>query len=199
MKIRFATAAALPLAAVLALAGCAGTGGSGSMPGMDHGSGPMTTATTAAEASETDILFLTMMIPHHEQAIEMSDTLLAKTGVDDEVTALAEQIKTAQGPEIETMKGWLSDWGVSMSEGMSGMDHGGMMSESDMQALEDAEGGDAARLYLEQMIGHHEGAVDMAQDEIDDGENSEVVDLARSIVVGQTAEISTMKELLAAL
>lgn len=199
MKIRFATAAALPLAAVIALAGCAGTGGSGSMPGMDHGSGPMTTATTAAEASETDILFLTMMIPHHEQAIEMSDTLLAKTGVDDEVTALAEQIKTAQGPEIETMKGWLSDWGVSMSEGMSGMDHGGMMSESDMQALEDAEGGDAARLYLEQMIGHHEGAVDMAQDEIDDGENSEVVDLARSIVDGQTAEISTMKELLAAL
>ncbi|MCJ1708804.1 DUF305 domain-containing protein [Microbacterium sp. VKM Ac-2923] len=200
MKIRFATAAALPLAAVLALAGCAGTSRSGSMPGMDHGSAPMTTATTTAtEASETDILFLTMMIPHHEQAIEMSDTLLAKTGVDDEVTALAEQIKTAQGPEIETMKGWLSDWGVSMSEGMSGMDHGGMMSESDMQALADADGGDAARLYLEQMIEHHEGAVDMAQDEIDDGDDSQVVDLAVSIVDGQTAEISTMKDLLAAL
>lgn len=199
MKTRFAAAAALPLAAVLALAGCSGTSGSGSMPGMDHGSDSSATATTAAEASETDIMFVTMMIPHHEQAIEMSDTLLAKTGVDDRVTALAEQIKTAQGPEIETMKGWLSDWGVSMSEGMSGMDHGGMMSESDMQELADAEGADAARLYLEQMIEHHEGAVDMAQDEIDDGQDSEVVDLARSIVESQTAEIRTMKDLLASL
>ena len=199
MKTRFAAAAALPLAAVLALAGCSGTSGSGSMPGMDHGSDNMATATTAAEASESDILFLTMMIPHHEQAIEMSDALLAKTGVDDRVAALAEQIKTAQGPEIETMKGWLSDWGVSMSEGMSGMDHGGMMSESDMQQLADAEGGDAARLYLAQMIEHHEGAVDMAQDEIDDGQNSEVVDLARSIVEAQTTEIGTMKDLLASL
>lgn len=199
MKTRFAAAAALPLAAVLALAGCSGTSGSGSMPGMDHGSDSSATATTAAEASETDIMFVTMMIPHHEQAIEMSDTLLAKTGVDDRVTALAEQIKTAQGPEIETMKGWLSDWGVSMSEGMSGMDHGGMMSESDMQELADAEGADAARLYLEQMIEHHEGAVDMAQDEIDDGQDSEVVDLARAIVESQTAEIRTMKDLLASL
>lgn len=199
MKTRFAAAAALPLAAVLALAGCSGTSGSGSMPGMDHGSDSSATATTAAEAPETDIMFVTMMIPHHEQAIEMSDTLLAKTGVDDRVTALAEQIKTAQGPEIETMKGWLSDWGVSMSEGMSGMDHGGMMSESDMQELADAEGADAARLYLEQMIEHHEGAVDMAQDEIDDGQDSEVVDLARAIVESQTAEIRTMKDLLASL
>lgn len=199
MNTRFAAAAALPLAAVLALAGCSGTSGSRSVPGMDHGSGPMATATTANEASQTDIMFVTMMIPHHEQAIEMSDTLLAKAGVDDSVTALAEQIKAAQGPEIETMKGWLSDWGVSMSGGMSGMDHGGMMSESDMQELADAEGDDAARLYLEQMIEHHDGAVDMAQDEIDDGQNSEVVDLARSIVDSQTAEIATMKDLLASL
>jgi uncharacterized protein (DUF305 family) len=169
------------------------------MPGMDHGSAPMTTSTTAASASESDILFVTMMIPHHEQAIEMSDTLLSKTGVDERVTALAEQITAAQQPEIDTMKGWLSDWGVSMSEGMSGMDHGGMMSESDMQALTAADASDAARLYLEQMIEHHQGAIDMAQDEIDGGTDSEVVALARSIVDSQAAEISTMKELMASL
>ena len=194
MHTRYAAATALPLAAILALAGC--SGGSGSMPGMDHGSAPMTTSTTAASASEADILFVTMMIPHHEQAVEMSDTLLAKTGVDERVTGLAEQITAAQQPEIDAMKGWLSDWGVSMSDGMSGMDHGGMMSESDMQALESADARDAARLYLEQMIEHHQGAVDMAQDEIADGTDSEAVALARSIVESQTAEISTMKELL---
>lgn len=197
MNTRYVAVAAVPLAAILALTGC--SGGSGSMPGMDHGSAPMTTSTTAASASESDILFVTMMIPHHEQAIEMSDTLLSKTGVDERVTALAEQIMAAQQPEIDTMKGWLSDWGVSMSNGMSGMDHGGMMSESDMQALTAADASDAARLYLEQMIEHHQGAIDMAQDEIDGGTDSEVVALARSIVDSQAAEISTMKELMASL
>ncbi|WP_314457639.1 DUF305 domain-containing protein [uncultured Microbacterium sp.] len=197
MNTRYVAVAAVPLAAILALTGC--SGGSGSMPGMDHGSAPMTTSTTAASASESDILFVTTMIPHHEQAIEMSDTLLSKTGVDERVTALAEQITAAQQPEIDTMKGWLSDWGVSMSEGMSGMDHGGMMSESDMQALAAADASDAARLYLEQMIEHHQGAIDMAQDEIDSGTDSEVVALARSIVDSQAAEISTMKELTASL
>lgn len=197
MNTRYVAVAAVPLATILALTGC--SGGSGSMPGMDHGSAPMTTSTTAASASESDILFVTMMIPHHEQAIEMSDTLLSKTGVDERVTALAEQIMAAQQPEIDTMKGWLSDWGVSMSNGMSGMDHGGMMSESDMQALTAADASDAARLYLEQMIEHHQGAIDMAQDEIDGGTDSEVVALARSIVDSQAAEISTMKELMASL
>lgn len=197
MNTRYVAVAAVPLAAILALTGC--SGGSGSMPGMDHGSAPMTTSTTAASASESDILFVTMMIPHHEQAIEMSDTLLSKTGVDERVTALAEQITAAQQPEIDTMKGWLSNWGVSMSEGMSGMDHGGMMSESDMEALTAADASDAARLYLEQMIEHHQGAIDMAQDEIDGGTDSEVVALARSIVDSQAAEISTMKELMASL
>lgn len=197
MNTRCAAAAALPLAAILALAGC--SAGSGSMPGMDHGSAPMVSATTAASASEADIMFVTMMIPHHEQAIEMSDTLLSKSGVDERVTALAEQIKAAQQPEIDTMKGWLSNWGVSMSDGMSGMDHGGMMSESDMQALESADGGDAARLYLEQMIEHHQGAIDMAKEEIDGGTDAEVVSLAQSIVDSQTAEISTMKDLMSSL
>lgn len=197
MNTRYVAVAAVPLAAILALTGC--SGGSGSMPGMDHDSVPMTTATTAASASESDILFVTMMIPHHEQAIEMSDTLLSKSGVDERVTALAAQITAAQQPEIDTMKGWLSDWGVSMSGGMSGMDHGGMMSESDMQALAAADGSDAARLYLEQMTEHHQGAIDMAQDEIDGGADGEVVALARSIVDSQAAEISTMKELMASL
>ncbi|MFZ8757716.1 DUF305 domain-containing protein [Microbacterium sp. HMH0099] len=192
---RSATAVALSLTAALALAGCAG---GGSMSGMDHGSGsaPSASASAGAEASEADVMFVSMMIPHHEQAIEMSDTLLAKDGIDQRVTALAEQITDAQESEIAQMQEWLSEWGASTSDDMGGMDHGGMMSESDMTALEDAEGEDAARLFLEQMVEHHEGAVDMAEDEVDDGRNSDAVDLARTIVDTQTAEIDQMNELL---
>ena len=90
-------------------------------------------------------MFAAMMIPHHQQAVEMSDIILAKKGIDPRVVDLATQIKAAQGPEIQTMKGWLEDWGIpyddSMSDmgGMGGMDHGdGMMSDDDMAALDAA-------------------------------------------------------------
>lgn len=197
MKKRFAATAALSLTAILTLAGCSGTGGSGSMPGMDHGSGATTTQSPAADASDADVMFVMMMIPHHQQAVEMSDTLLSKSGVDERVVALAEQIKAAQQPEIDRMEGWLRDWGMSM-DGMGDMEHGGgMMSASDMEALEAAEGLDASRLFLEQMIEHHRGAVEMAQDEVNEGQNTDVVDLARTIVESQVEEIATMEDLLA--
>ena len=73
------------------------------------------------------------------------------------------------------------------------------MSDTDMQALEDATGDEASQLFLEQMIEHHEGAIDMAQTEVDNGENPDVINLAESIIQSQTAEIATMKEILASL
>lgn len=59
-----------------------------------------------------DTHFAMMMIPHHQQAIEMSDIILAKQGIDPRVVDLAKQIKAAQDPEIETMQGWISQWGM---------------------------------------------------------------------------------------
>lgn len=199
MKNRPAATAALTLTALLLLAGCSG-GGSDSMPGMDHGGGDAASAPSDAAgegtAAEADVMFTSMMIPHHQQAVEMSDTLLAKDGIDERVTALATEIRAAQQPEIETMQGWLSDWGAALIDG-DGMHHGdGMMSDDDMQALDDASGGEAARLFLSQMIEHHRGAVEMAQDEIDDGSNADAVALAKSIVETQTAEIAEMEQLL---
>jgi len=138
------------------------------------------------------------MIPHHEQAIEMSDLILDEDGIDPEVVALAETIKAAQGPEIELMESWLDDWGTDMGD-MRGTMGDGMMSDTDMQALEDVTGDEASRLFLEQMIEHHEGAIDMAQSEVDNGENPDVVNLAESIIESQTAEIDTMEEILASL
>lgn len=121
--------------------------------------------------NETDVTFAQDMIPHHAQAVEMSDLLLAKEGVDPRVAALAEQIKQAQAPEIETMSGWLEDWGedVPPTTGMEDMGMDGMMSSEDMAELEAAPGEEASRLFLEQMTEHHSGAIDMAEVEIAEG------------------------------
>lgn len=198
MKTRILTLASAAVAATLLLAGCAATGaGTNPMPGMDHSATPMPGDST--EANMSDQMFVEMMIPHHEQAIEMSDLILGKDGVDPRVLDLAQQIKDAQGPEIEQMNGWLEDWGIPTMSGdaMDGMDHGdGMMSERDMAELEAATGNDAARLFLEQMIVHHEGAITMAESEVEDGQNPDVIALAEQIIDNQTAEIATMKQLL---
>ncbi|MGX1694951.1 DUF305 domain-containing protein [Microbacterium keratanolyticum] len=188
---RLALLAALPLILALGLSGCANTG---AMPGMDHA--PESSSASPAPISAADQMFVTMMIPHHEQAIEMSDVILEKEGVDERVRTLAEEIKAAQGPEIERMNEWLAEWGVG-SDGHAGMDHGdGMMSAEDMANLEAANGADAARLFLEQMIVHHEGAVEMAQVAVENGEDPDVRALAQEVIDAQQIEIATMRDLL---
>jgi uncharacterized protein (DUF305 family) len=161
-------------------------------------------STAAAEAhNDADVTFAQHMIPHHTQAIEMSDTLLAKRGIDPRVIELANQINAAQGPEIQQMQGWLTQWGapamppMSDHEGMPGMS--GMMSEQDVTALKDAQGVDASKLFLTQMVAHHEGAITMAQNEIKDGQYPAAVAMARSIVTSQQQEIDTMNGILATL
>ncbi|MFK4116212.1 DUF305 domain-containing protein [Microbacterium sp. NPDC006705] len=204
MKIRTAAAAALTLAAALALAGCADGSGSQSMPGMDHGSSssPSSSSTVTADFNDADVMFAQMMIPHHQQAVEMADMILNKEGIDPGVLTLASDIKAAQQPEIDQLQSWLDEWGADMPDmdSMEGMDHGGgMMSEDDMAALEAATGAEASRLFLEQMTMHHEGAIEMAQDEVDNGQNPDAVEMAQTIVDTQTAEITEMQELLAQL
>lgn len=181
--------------------------------------------------------FVHMMIPHHQQAIEMSDIVLAKQGVDPQVTDLAKQIKAAQGPEIEKLQGWLNQWGMPGmpgTSGMPGMSHGGMqgagtdsaspttttmpmpsgsmmpgmgdmpgmdgmMSPADMDALKNANGIEASKLFLTGMIKHHEGALTMAETEIKIGQFPDAVAMAKSILESQQNEIDTMKELLKSL
>lgn len=195
---RIATAVA-PLALVLSLAGCADSG-SYWMPAINpHGMASSPSAGERSELNRADSMFTMMMIPHHEQAVEMSDMILAKSDINQSVLDLAQQIKDAQGPEIELMKSWLDDWDMPTPRGMGmdGMGHGErMMSDDDMAALEAADAQEAARLFLEQMIEHHEGAITMAEDELDDGTNRDVRALAQRIIDSQTAEIITMEDLL---
>ena len=197
--------AAVAAATVVGLAGCANDNNDMSgMPGMDHGSSsasatPSTSASPAAGPhNDADVMFAQMMIPHHQQAIEMSDMILAKDGIDAKVTDLATQIKAAQAPEIAQMSGWLAGWGANPSPSM-GMDHdmgGGMMSQADMDALRNATGVEASRLFLTGMIAHHQGAITMAQQQLANGQNPAAKQLAQNIIDTQQAEITTMNQLL---
>lgn len=155
-----------------------------------------------AEGRDGDVMFAQMMIPHHEQAVEMADLALEKDGVSAEVKDLATDIKAAQDPEIKTMSEWLTEWKAPASAS-NGMDHGGghdagagMMSDDDMQALQAAEGAEFDEQWLTMMIEHHEGAVEMAKDVLKTTKDPEVKALAEAVVSGQEAEISTMQGLL---
>ena len=172
--------AAAAVAAALAFSGCAGGA-------PEAGSG------TAASFAEPDIEFAQMMIPHHEQAVEMSGEILAKDGVDQAVIDLATQIKAAQEPEITQLGSWLDAWGAD--RGMAGMDHGtdGMMSDADMAALADAQGAEAGELFLEQMVIHHEGAIAMAKIHLEHGADPELRALSETIVAAQETDVAAMR------
>ncbi|MBT2565356.1 DUF305 domain-containing protein [Arthrobacter sp. ISL-85] len=194
---------AAALASSLGLAGCAANTGSGNSAPLGHGSSsPMASMAPSANVdhNQADVMFAQMMIPHHAQAVEISDIILAKPDMPAEVTALATKIKAAQAPEIRQMTGWLTGWNVpTMMSGHSGHGMEGMVDDAGIDKLKSAMGAEAARLFLEQMTGHHEGAIDMAQQEISAGKFPDAVRLGHDIVDAQQAEISQMKQLLATL
>ncbi|MBP8918593.1 MAG: DUF305 domain-containing protein [Micropruina sp.] len=188
--MRHLTRLVLPIAAGLALAGC-------QSPGSASAPAPSASASSSVAANAADVMFAQMMIPHHEQAVVMSDAMLAKPGISADVTTLATQIKNAQQPEIDQMRGWLKTWGASEHGdhgGHTGMD--GMLSEQELAALKSAQGTEAERLFLTGMIKHHEGAVAMAKEAQDKGADPNVKQLAGAIIAGQQAEIDQMKKLL---
>ena len=191
---------ALLLAGVLTLAACGNDSTSTS-------SGD----TSTAQFNDADVQFAQGMIPHHQQAVEMSQ--MAATHADSpEVKKLASDIEAAQGPEINTMTQWLMDWGKDVpspsGSDMGGMDMGdgshmdtadmpGMMSADDMHQLGQAHGSNWDRMFLTMMIRHHQGAIEMARTEQADGQNPDAVALAKKIEDAQSAEIATMKNMLA--
>ncbi len=221
---RAALVSAALAAAAVTLAGCDGTGSGGSpAPATSHGATSNRPNTTF---NNVDVMFVRMMIPHHQQAVEMA-TLAETKATDPRVKQLAGQIRAAQTSEIATMKGWLTVWGQptttpsghGMSGGMmpsghhmSGTPSGtmpsgtmpsgmptmpGMMSGADMAKLKAATGKDFDKQFLQMMIVHHRGAIQMAQAEQAHGANPDAKALAGRIIKNQQAEIATMRKMLA--
>lgn len=204
---------------VLTLTACGGdeqtsATGSGGAPA------PIPVSQISSEHNQADVRFVQHMIPHHQQAIEMTQLAAERAG-REEVKALAEQISAAQGPEIETMQNMLERWGVAMDgmDGMGDMDHShmghsqmggmdhshmgdmgdmqGMMTPQQMNQLTNASGAEFDRLFLEMMVAHHQGAVEMARAVQANGQNQQAIELARQIEQVQLQEIQHMQDLLA--
>ena len=168
----------------MAISGCS----NGDSMGMDHeGHSSMATG----ELTGADIMFLQMMIPHHQQAIDMSDLALTKS-TDSELLALAKDIRDGQAAEIITMKAWLAKDGADLDPGHSmGDSMGGMLSESELVALKAATGKSFDLLWLKGMTGHHDGAIHMAT-MIEDASNPEIKSFGQAIVTTQSAQNKQM-------
>lgn len=206
MRARTLALASTGLALALVLTACGSDNESATdgMGGMDgSGSNAPSDSSTGAAA---DVAFAQLMIPHHQQAVEMADLAL-KYAQSRQVKELATQIKSAQDPEIDTMTQWLEDWGAPMtmpsSDGemgdmdMGGMGTAGMMSEAEMQALSEARGTEFDQMWLQMMIAHHEGAIAMAEQVLETTNDPEVTALAQDVVQAQQTEIDSMRQWLA--
>ena len=160
---------------------------SNTMNGMHHSS-------AGKVLSSSDVMFLQMMIPHHEQAVIMSD-LAIKISTNKELLTLAAQIKSAQNPEIVQMKKWLADDGLGEDPGHSMDGMGGMLSEDELTDLSNSTGKNFDKKFISGMIEHHLGALDMVR-MIEDSKVAELRSFADSITKTQSAEIDLMRKLL---
>lgn len=188
------------VAASLALSAC----GTATKTAEDHSTHSSSNSAAPSSAhNEDDVLFAQLMIPHHQQAVELAD-MVPDRSANPEVISLASKIAAAQQPEIDTMKAQLTQWGISPSgaqheSGHAGMGMQGMVDDSTMLNLRGLTGTDFDILWLTSMIGHHQGAIEMAKVEAEAGKSPQMTALARSIITEQQAEIDQMKKILQSL
>jgi uncharacterized protein (DUF305 family) len=198
---------AVALAGALLLMGC----GANSQRLAAAVTSPQSSA--ASTFNDADVTFAQQMIPHHQQAIQMAH-LAASHAQNPKVKALAAKIAAQQASEIRTMTGWLQAWGKSVptamprtmspmpgmmgspAPGPSGTPMPGMLSEGEMSQLMSAHGADFDRMFLQMMILHHQGALDMAKAERVDGVNPAARKLASQIEGAQTAQIAQMEQMI---
>lgn len=199
MRYKTALAAAMVLGLGLSLSAC----------GEDEPADQP--AASQTEHNEADVEFAQSMLPHHAQALAMVDLTRGRQ-LDPEVQELADAIMAAQTPEIETMTDWLTSWGEEVPETtrdhMNAEGHGGghgemgetsdmpgMMSEEEMSELQAADDAEFQAMWLDMMVEHHQGAIEMAQTEQADGQYQPALDLAEDIENAQAKEVSVMEKL----
>jgi uncharacterized protein (DUF305 family) len=146
-----------------------------------------TPVTEQQQHNQADVVFLQNMIPHHAQAITMSQ--MARTQASSsQVKDLAARIESEQGAQTQQMSELLTAWGAPTPATTGGIGHGqtpGMTSSAGLD-----------RLFLQMMIVHHQDAITMSQTELTQGTNSATRNLAQQIISAQRAEISEMQTLL---
>lgn len=190
----------LVLATAVALTACSSDSG--------HEHAAASEIPLSEDFNDADVDYATGMIQHHAQALSMVDLTVGRK-LSPELTKLTEQVRAVQGPEIETMVDWLNEWDQPVPETMRDHvnAHGGgevetdpqmpgMMSSEQLDELGSARGAAFEQLWLEMMIEHHRGAIEMAEAERSAGEMPEVIDLAEAVIAAQQEEIEQMEALL---
>ena len=152
---------------------------------------------TSANYTGADIMFLQMMIPHHQQAVDISN-LAMKTSKDSELLALAKKIATDQAAEIIQMKAWIKDAGAGTDMGHSMEGMGGMLNDAELSALSAETGTKFDILWLKGVTGHHDGAIHMTT-MIRDASNPDIKAFGEKVIADQTAQIEQMKAMIARL
>ena len=166
----------------------------------DHSAPASSTATTSEQVAAHnahDVMFAQMMIPHHQQAVELS-ALVPDRSTNPAVVKLAATISGEQQPEITAMKALLVQWEVdpNTASDHSDMPMDGMVDDATMAKLQSLKGAEFDTLWLQSMISHHQGAIAMAGGEAAGGQNVDMIAMAEKIVTAQQAEIDQMKQML---
>ena len=178
---------------------------------MDHTDAHPTDESSSTAAppgfNADDHAFATNMIPHHEQAIELA-AMAPEHSTDSELIALAAKISAAQEPEIKALRVFLVQWDENPDDNAShggagghGGDGGhgamaGMVDDATMAKLQSLQGAEFDTLWLQSMISHHQGAIEMAKAEVANGQNVDIKRMAQTMVDTQQAEITQMNQML---
>jgi uncharacterized protein (DUF305 family) len=159
-----------------------------------HATAASTTSATVAAHNADDVMFAQMMIPHHQQAVELA-TLAPEQSTNQALLTLAATISAEQLPEIQAMQALLLQWDADPTT-MGGHGMQGMVDDATMAKLKSLKGPEFDTLWLQAMIGHHQGAIDMAKTEIAKGQSADMIAMAKTMVTAQQAEINQMKQML---
>jgi uncharacterized protein (DUF305 family) len=166
----------------------------------DHAASTTSGSEQVAAHNGEDVMFAQMMIPHHQQALELA-ALVPDRSTNPAVIKLASTIAGEQQPEITAMKALLLQWEVDPNatgdhSGHAGMAMQGMVDDATVAKLESLKGAEFDTLWLQSMIGHHQGAIEMANSEIAKGQSADMITMAKNMVTAQQAEIDQMKQML---
>ena len=185
-------------AMVIVLASCGGpstnerTDATGASPNQNSQS---------VEHNAADVAFAEDMIPHHRQAVDMTAWVPSRS-TNPDLLVMATHISSDQQAEIRTMQGLLAQWGVQDAAGQDnsmnqmGMSVAGMVDGATLNKIQSLSGPSFDALWMTSMISHHQGAIAMAQTEIDQGRSSDAIKLAKMIISAQQREIAQMNHLL---
>jgi uncharacterized protein (DUF305 family) len=149
--------------------------------------------------SSLDVWWVRMMIPHHQQALEMA-ALAPDRASNPQIKAVADRILAAQKPEVEFFRTWLRTRGLAEQPDEAGHDHAGMRGMQPpeaMRGIATLKGDLFDKVFVDMMVSHHEGAVAMCTDLLKVGKDERLTELATNIAAEQQAEIARLRDILA--